>query len=144
MAKIKINIPKEPYEGMLVSFKAPCNSTEADGLFVEFEYIGNPASQEYVFKDAHGNNLAGVPLFARGSAVSVLLCSDGAYVQNADTNKYLEGRLTYLADESWRAYNASQNALAGVYELNEKLGDIDSALDAILALQTSYIGGASE
>ena len=141
MAKIKINIPKEPFEGMLVSFRAPGSSTEAEGLFVEFEYMGNHAMQEYVFKDAHGNNLAGVDLFASGSAVSVLLCSDGAYVQNADTNKYLEGRLAYVADESWRAYNASQNALAGVYELNEKLGDIDSALDELHSYAQALIGG---
>jgi hypothetical protein len=65
-------------------------------LFVDFEYMGNPATQEYVFKDAHGNNLAGVDLFASGSAVSVLLCSDGAYVQNADTNAYLDKKFKLL------------------------------------------------
>ena len=53
-------------------------------------------SQVFLFTDAHGNNLTGVGnLFTTGVIVKVVLNVDEgkAYIQNADTNKYLETAL---------------------------------------------------
>ena len=51
----------------------------------------------FIFTDAHGNNLTGIGhLFRKGSIVKVLLNLDDnkAYIQNADTNQYLEEKFT--------------------------------------------------
>jgi hypothetical protein len=49
----------------------------------------------FLFADAHGNNVGSVDLFASDVLVKVILDTElnRAYVQNADTNKYLEERL---------------------------------------------------
>jgi hypothetical protein len=51
------------------------------------------ASQEFVFADAHGNNVGDIDhLFAEDVAVKVILdvTKGMAFVQNADTNAYIE------------------------------------------------------
>ena len=58
--------------------------------------VGTNTNQVFIFTDAHGNNLTGVGnLFAKGAIVKVLLNIDEgkAYLQNADTNAYLEAAL---------------------------------------------------
>lgn len=87
MAYIKINTKYPIYDGMSVTFKAPCDCTRADGLSVN--------STLFEFKDAHGVTLAGVEnLFTAGALVKVVLdvTNGSAYIQNADTNAYLEGK----------------------------------------------------
>lgn len=88
MAYIKINTKYPIYDGMSVTFKAPCDCTRADGLSVN--------STIFEFKDAHGVTLAGIEnLFTAGALVKVILdvTNGSAYIQNADTNAYLEGKL---------------------------------------------------
>lgn len=88
MAKIKI-IPGCPLcDGLSVMFKAPCNCDETDGLVVN--------GQEFTFRDAHGNDLTGLGnLFSEGAVVKALLdtVNGYAYIQNADTNAYIEEKL---------------------------------------------------
>ncbi len=52
------------------------------------------ASKAFQFADAHGNNVGGLNLFASNVVVKVILDTDNnlAFVQNADTNAYLESR----------------------------------------------------
>ena len=93
MAYIKITAPDPLYDGMPVSFKAPCDCTATDGLAVTYGGV----EKVFTFKDAHGNALTGIGnLFAEGAVVKVLLdvANSSAYLQNADTNGYIESRWT--------------------------------------------------
>lgn len=94
MAKIKI-VPGCPLcDGLSVMFKAPCNCNEVDGLLVN--------GSEFSFRDAHGNDLTGIgDLFVAGAVVKALLdtANGYAYIQNADTNAYIEARLNKTADK---------------------------------------------
>lgn len=90
MAYIKINTKYPVYDGMPLTFEAPCDCTAVEGLSVN--------STNYVFKDAHGVSLAGLGnLFEAGAYVKVILDATNrfAYIQNADTNSYLENKITY-------------------------------------------------
>lgn len=97
MVYIKITSECPLYDGMPVTFKAPCDCTEATGLRVYY----NGTSQTFTFKDAHGNTLTGIGnLFAQGAYVKVILdTTDGyAFIQNADTNKYIEDRFKIIEE----------------------------------------------
>lgn len=89
MAYIKINSKYPLYDGMPITFKAPCDCTAAEGLTVN--------STNFIFKDAHGNALTGIGnLFGKDALVKVILDKTNgfAYIQNADSNKYLETRMS--------------------------------------------------
>lgn len=104
MSKIKITSKCEIYDGMSITFKAPCGCTAVDGLNVYYQ----GTTHYFSLRDAHGNNLAGIQnLFAAGTYVKVILdTSSGiAYIQNADSNAYLENRLdNILKDETKALY----------------------------------------
>lgn len=88
MAYIKIKTPYPAYDGMPLTFVAPCDCTAAEGLTVN--------SKNYVFKDAHGNTLTGIGnVFSKGAYVKVILdvTNACAYIQNGDNNSYLNGRI---------------------------------------------------
>lgn len=88
MAQIKIELSAPPVDGMDIKFQAPCDCTEITGLLVAYP----DGSQEFTFRDAHGNNLAGIGnLFSAGAYVKVIVdTSRGyAYIQNADNNSFL-------------------------------------------------------
>lgn len=90
MANIRVSSICPIYNGMPVTFKAPCDCTAVEGLAVSYE--GN--SYTFTFKDAHGNTLTGLGnLFSQGALVKAILDTENgfAYLQNADTNAYLEG-----------------------------------------------------
>lgn len=103
MANIKINVETTIFDGMPVTFRAPCDCTEIDGLVVYYPLATTGMSHKYfTFKDTHGNALTGVGnLFSAGAYVKVLLDTENgfAYPQNADTNGYLEGRLAKLESD---------------------------------------------
>ena len=93
MARIKVNAEAPLYNGMPVTFRAPCNCSIVDGLTVCY----GDASQQFAFSDAHGNNLAGLGnLFAKDAVVKAVLDTEKgrAFLQNADTNAYIEERLS--------------------------------------------------
>lgn len=98
MAYIKATVSYTIKNGSGVSFKAPCDCSTVDGIKVYFPSEGGvPTSKVFIFTDAHGNNLTGIGhLFRKGAIVKVLLNLDEgrAYIQNADTNQYLEQRFT--------------------------------------------------
>ena len=113
--RVDLNYPIK--DGTEVVFRSPVDCSQVAGLKVyHVGEDGNTASQEFVLADAHGNNVGVIDhLFAENVAVKVILdvTTGMAFVQNADTNAYLEGRF----------------------------GDIETALDAILAIQAELIGG---
>ena len=115
MAYIKINTNYPVYDGMPLTFEAPCDCTSVEGLTVTY----NNESTSFVFKDAHGNTLTGVGgLFAKGAYVKVILDTQngGAYIQNADTNAYLEAKFnqTVTTTGNGSAYVAT---VQGISEL---------------------------
>ncbi len=95
MANIKVELSHEIIDGQPVTFVAPCDCSEITGLKV----IYPNGSKEFTFRDAHGNDLTGIGnLFATGAYVKAILdvVNGHAYLQNADTNAYLEGRFENL------------------------------------------------
>lgn len=63
--------------------------------------MGITTNQAFLFADAHGNDLTGIGhLFAKDAIVKVILNLDErkAYIQNADTNAYIEETFAKKAD----------------------------------------------
>ena len=90
MAYIKIKTPYPTYDGMPLTFSAPCDCTETEGLVVN--------GKNYVFTDAHGNTLTGIGnVFGVGAYVKVILdvTNGRAYIQNGDNNSYQQGRIVW-------------------------------------------------
>ena len=99
--RVDLNIPIK--DGAEVVFRSPVDCSQVTGLIVY--YIGddgNTRNKEFAFADAHGNNVGDIDhLFAENVAVKVILdvTSGMAFVQNADTNAYLEGRFDDLTPD---------------------------------------------
>jgi hypothetical protein len=99
MANIRIDVDGILMDGHNVTFKAPCDCTAIDGLKVYYIKDGTQKSMVFTMKDTHGNDLAGLGnLFAKDAYVKAILNTTDkvAYIQNADTNGYLEGRFEEL------------------------------------------------
>ena len=99
MANIKVELSYEIVDGQPLTFKAPCNCSQITGIKVEYPNGENTAFQVFSFADAHGNDLTGIGnLFAEGAVVKVILdtTENKAFIQNADTNAYLEDRFLQL------------------------------------------------
>lgn len=99
MANIKVVLDHPFYDGMTITFNAPCECHEVNGVTVCFL----DEAREFTFRDAHGNDLTGMGnLFAENVLVKAVLdVTNGyAYLQNADTNAYLEGCLSPTYTES--------------------------------------------
>lgn len=97
MSKIKVVSKCAIYDGMSITFKAPCNSNAVDGINVY--YSGTVTT--FTIRDAHGANLAGKSnLFNNGAYVKMVLDTRNryAYLQNADSNGYLETKLQEIAN----------------------------------------------
>ena len=97
MAKIRIDINTTVRNGRSLTFKAPADCANVTGLIVYYPENGATISKNFVFADAHGVDVGSgtISLFAKNAFVKVVLDTDNgkAYVQNADTNAYLEEKL---------------------------------------------------
>ena len=95
MAYIRVDSPIAMFNGQALTFKSPANCANITGLRVYYPYGDATASKVFQFADAHGNNVGGLDLFASNVVVKVILdvSNSLAFVQNADTNAYLEGEL---------------------------------------------------
>ncbi len=83
MAKIKVTSKCEIYDGMSITFRAPCDSSAVDGMNVYYQ----GKKQTFTFRDVHGNTLSGRgDLFAQGAYVKAILDTGNGYafLQNAD------------------------------------------------------------
>lgn len=92
--RVDLNYPIK--DGTEVVFRSPVDCSQVTGLIVYYlGESGSTESKEFAFADAHGNNVGDIDhLFAENVAVKVILdvTTSMAFVQNADTNAYLEGR----------------------------------------------------
>ena len=98
---IRVDLTTPIYDGAEVVFRSPVDCSQVTGLIVYYQDNGNTASQEFAFADAHGNNVGDIDhLFAENVVVKVILdvTTGMAFVQNADTNAYLEGRFDGIAN----------------------------------------------
>lgn len=111
MAIIEVSLNHPIWDGEEIRFKASCDSSSAAGLKVTYpvDEESGLQSKTLAFKDAHGANISSTAnLFSNGSYVTAVVDATGnaAYIQNADTNNYLEGKtLVYtsktVAKSSW-------------------------------------------
>lgn len=108
---IRVDLNTSIKDGTEVVFRSPVDCSQVTGLKVY--YIGadgNTTSQEFVFADAHGNNVGDIPhLFTENVAVKVILdvTTGMAFVQNADTNAYLESRFDGIIDKLCPSFTES-------------------------------------
>ena len=96
MANIKITVDGPLMDGHKITFKAPCNCDVVEKLDVLYVENGAQENRLFTMKDSHGNDLTGLGnLFFEGAYVNVVLDTNNgfAYLQNADTNGYIEDRL---------------------------------------------------
>lgn len=95
MANIRIDLEATVVNGQALTFKSPADCSQVTGLIIYYPVGDTTTSKTFQFADAHGNNVGSVSLFAEDVLVKVILDTDAgkAYVQNADTNAYLEGQL---------------------------------------------------
>lgn len=95
MANIHVALDKPISDGSKLKFRTPCDSTTIEGLEVKYPAKNGVGTliKKFIFKDAHGVELSGVGnLFVSGVMIEVLLdvSHSVAYIQNADTNSYVE------------------------------------------------------
>ena len=93
---IRVNLNTNINDGTEVVFRSPVDCSQITGLIVYYIEDGNICSKEFAFADAHGNNVGNIDhLFAENVVVNVILdvTTSMAFVQNADTNAYLEAQL---------------------------------------------------
>lgn len=97
MPKIRIDLNTTPSNGRSLTFKAPADCSDITGLIVYYPEGDTTTSKDFQFADSHGVDVGSgtISLFAANALVKVVLDIDQnkAYVQNADTNAYLEGEL---------------------------------------------------
>lgn len=123
MANINVELSHKIIDGEPLTFKAPCDCSSVTGIKVEYPNGEDMAFKVFAFADAHGNNLTAVDnLFSKGAMVKVILdiASSKAFVQNADTNAYLEGK---FASKAPAGYGLGQYARA-----SDPINDCNGAL----------------
>jgi hypothetical protein len=100
MANIRVDIPATIINGQSVTFRSPVNCSQITGLVVYYPENNDMVNRVFQFADAHGSNVGSVNLFAENVLVKVILDTDlnRAFVQNADTNAYLERRFAEIEE----------------------------------------------
>lgn len=106
MSNIRLDLGSPVYDGQTLTFKSPADCSQVTGLIVYYPENDSTVSKTFQFADAHGNNVGSVSLFAENVLVKVILDTElnRAYVQNADTNAYLEGKFNMCAPLISRGY----------------------------------------
>jgi len=117
MAKVKVTSKCAIYDGMIMTFKSPCDCTVVDGINVYFQN----EKQTFFFRDAHGNDVSEIDdLFKIDTYVTVSLDTTNgyAYLQNADTNAYLEEALAGKASET-HGHNLTDSGITGTLPVSK-------------------------
>ena len=97
MSNIRVDVDYTIRDGLELKFRSPVDCSQITGLIVYYPGAeGNTTSTVFALSDAHGNNVGNIDhLFAEDVVVKVILdvTKGMAFVQNADTNAYLEAQL---------------------------------------------------
>ena len=86
---IRVNLNTNIADGSEVVFRSPADCSQVTGLVI----YHTGGKTELAFADAHGHNVGDIDhLFAENAVVKVILdvTAGMAFVQNADTNAYIE------------------------------------------------------
>lgn len=114
MANIRVDVNYTIADGSEIVFRSPVDCTAVTGLRVYYPNAnGVTVSKVFAFADAHGNNVGDIPhLFTENVVVKVILDVTNvmAFVQNADTNAYLENRFANIVNEVLAAIPAAEGA----------------------------------
>lgn len=98
MPKIRIDLGATVINGQTLTFQSPADCSDITGLVIYYPEGNTTKSKDFKFVDAHGVDVGNstISLFAENALVKVVLDVDHgkAYVQNADTNAYLEAKLS--------------------------------------------------
>ena len=101
MANIRVDLDYTIRDGLDLKFRSPVDCSQITGLIVYYPgEDGEMTSQVFALADAHGSNVGDIDhLFAEDVVVKVILdvTKGMAFVQNADTNAYLEAQLASKA-----------------------------------------------
>ena len=109
---IRVDLTTPITDGTEVVFRSPVDCSQITGLIVYY----NGASKEFAFADAHGNNVGDIDhLFAENAVVKVILdVTHGmAFVQNADTNAYIERTFVKSVNGAKPDINGNVNVAGG-------------------------------
>lgn len=134
MSNIRVDLNTPIQDGTEVVFRSPVDCSQVTGLVVYYD----GGSQEFAFADAHGNNVGDIDhLFAENVAVKVILdvTTSMAFVQNADTNAYLEGRFQELDDK------VSNSLLIVTVDLDDELNLVNPSHSAVEVYEHINNGG---
>lgn len=97
MSNIRIDLDTAIFTGQQLTFRSPVDCSAITGLVVyHLDASGSQTSSNFQFTDAHGCDVGNIDhLFSADVIVKVILDVEHskAYVQNADTNTYLENAL---------------------------------------------------
>lgn len=148
MANIRLDLDASIYDGQNLTFKAPCDSTNVTGLITYYPNGDSTKSTVFTFKDAHGNALDTLDLFAEGAYLTVVLdtVNKTCYFKNADTNAYLEGRFDIQAT-NFSKHTGNKSNPHGVTASQVGLGNVNNTSDAnkpVSTLQATAIADAKK
>lgn len=103
MANIRLDLMEPVINGQTLTFRSPVSCCDVTGIIAYYPLPNSTdkISAVFQFADAHGNNVGGQDLFAPDAMVKVIMDTElgRAYVQNADTNDYLEGKFRDLENQ---------------------------------------------
>ena len=115
MSNIRVDLDYTIRDGLEIKFRSPASCSAITGLIVYYPGAdGTITSKVFALADAHGNNVGDIDhLFAENVVVKVILdVSTGmAFVQNADTNAYLEAQLASKRPNTWMPTASDVGAL---------------------------------
>lgn len=118
MALIKIEHDNPIYDGMSLTFQAPCDCTEVNGIKIYYPSLTEGSTEiisaEFTFRDALNLDVTGIGnLFQEGAYVKVILdtTNNYAYIQNAANNAYLEKQISGIQSYglSWHMYTGQRD-----------------------------------
>lgn len=123
MSNIRVDLGYTIRDGAEIKFRSPVDCSQITGLIVYYPGAdGNTTSKVFALADAHGNNVGNIDhLFAENVMVKVILdvTKGMAFVQNADTNAYLEAQLASKRPNTWLPTIAEIGAAPAGYGLGE-------------------------
>ena len=134
MPNIRVDLDTPVLNGQAVTFKSPADCSDITGLIIYYPEGDTTTSKTFKFVDAHGVDVGSgtFSLFAADALVKVILDTDEgkAYVQNADTNAYIEKTFVkkrLLGSFTMNEDNGTKNE-DGNIEYNDSLQTIISTL----------------
>ena len=136
---IRVNLTTPIRDGTEVVFRSPVDCSQVTGLIVYYKENESTISKEFAFADAHGNNVGDIDhLFAENVVVKVILdvTHAMAFVQNADTNAYLEGRFQEIMNRLETGGTGKTPVKGEDYWTSEDIAEIKSYVD------DAILGGA--